>query len=329
MNFKKALAILLILVMAISLAACTKPADPAPATDPNQGQEQQQQEQQGGNEQQQTPEPAKPAYEGITLSFKNKTGVTITGLYLYEQGAADKGHSLCIAEWPDKDADGDLYEFNTFLYRKPGAVHDLYVVFEDGSDATWAGLTLTNYDKLSLKKGTDVSKWEQEPVDEEDKPALDELAKAGRTGDGFYPGYVALGLELKNKTELNITEMYFYEAGGKADSYPNVIPLWCEDGLWKPGKGGQYLFGYFVRPEAKTYEMKVVFEDKSELVVPDIDLFTPDGDGHLVNEISLKDAVDPDLEKIQYDDGYPEPIAYINDAIVGALPLDGWLPTVK
>ena len=326
MNFKKALAILLVLAMALALAACTKPADPKPATDPNAGQEQQQ----GGEQQQQEqtpPAPAKSEYEGITLSFKNKTGVTITGLYLYEQGAADKGHSLCIAEWPDKDADGDLYEFNTFLYRKPGVAHDLYVVFEDGSDATWEGLTLTNYDKLSLKKGTDVSKWEQEPVDDEDKPALDKLAEEGRTGDGFYPGYVALGLELKNKTDKNITEMYFYETDGDP-TYPNIIQLQCEDGLWKPGKGGQYLFGYFIRQESKTYELKVVFDDKTELVVPDIDLFTPDGDGHLVNEISLKDAVDPDLEKIQYDDGYPEPIAYINDAIVNELPLDGWLPAI-
>ena len=321
MNFKKVLAILLILALALSLAACSKPAEPQPQTGNDEP---------TGNEQQQTPpEPAKPEYEGITLSFKNKTGVTITGLYLYEQGAADKGHSLCIAEWPDKDADGELYEFNTFLYRKPGAVHDLYVTFEDGSDATWAGLTLSNYDKLSLKKGTDVANWEQEPVDDEDKPALDELAKAGRTGDGFYPGYVCLGLELKNKTDVNITKMYFYETGGTAESYPDIIALNVEDGIWKPGKGGQYLFGYFVRPETKTYELKVVYEDGSELIVPDIDLFTPDGDGHLVNEISLKDAKDPDLEKIQYDDGYPEPIAYINDAIVGALPLDGWLPTVK
>ena len=321
MNFKKVLAILLILALALSLAACSKPAEPQPQTGNDEP---------TGNEQQQIPpEPAKPEYEGITLSFKNKTGVTITGLYLYEQGAADKGHSLCIAEWPDKDADGELYEFNTFLYRKPGAVHDLYVTFEDGSDATWAGLTLSNYDKLSLKKGTDVANWEQEPVDDEDKPALDELAKAGRTGDGFYPGYVCLGLELKNKTDVNITKMYFYETGGTAESYPDIIALNVEDGIWKPGKGGQYLFGYFVRPETKTYELKVVYEDGSELIVPDIDLFTPDGDGHLVNEISLKDAKDPDLEKIQYDDGYPEPIAYINDAIVGALPLDGWLPTVK
>jgi len=325
MKFKKALAILLVLAMALALAACTKPDANTPNEPDNQSEQQNEQQ----NEQQKDPTPAAPTYEGLQLSFKNKTGVTITGLYLYEAGSADKGHSLCIAEWPDKDANGDLYEFNAFVYRKPGVTHDLYVTFEDGTDATWAGLTLNNYDKLSLKKGTDVSKWEQEPVDDEDKPAMDELKASGRTADGFYPGYVSLGLELKNKTDYSVKAMYFYEEGGNAESYPDIIALNCEDGLWKPGKGGQYLFGYFVRPETKTYELKVVFEDDSVLVVPGIDLFTPDGDGHLVNEVSLKDAVDPDLEKIQYDDGYPEPIAYINDAIVGALPLDGWLPTVK
>ena len=155
---KKLLAILLALVMVLALAACGQESAPA--------------EEVVDDPVEEGAEPAPVAAEtGFTLNLKNKTGVTITGLYLYEAGAADKGHSLCKSEWLTKD-ESDEYEYNAFLYRDLSKTFDLYVTFADGTDATWEGLTLANYDKLSLKDGVDPAGWEQEPVDDAEDIAL-------------------------------------------------------------------------------------------------------------------------------------------------------------
>lgn len=316
---KKLLAILLALVMVLALAACGQESAPA---------EEVVDEQPPVEE---VAEPAPVAAEtGFTLNLKNKTGVTITGLYLYEAGAADKGHSLCKSEWLTKD-ESDEYEYNAFLYRDLSKTFDLYVTFADGTDATWEGLTLANYDKLSLKD-VDPAGWKQEPVDDaEDIALMDEVAAAGRTADGYYPGYKTIGLEFKNKNEeeLKVTGLYFYEAGA-ADKYPNVLEVRADEfegGVWAPGKGGQYLYGYFVRPEADTYFCKAVFEDGSELEVDVTEVTGFDSDGNPIDEISFKSAVDPDLTKIQWDDD-ADVTLLINDAVVGDLPFDGFLPTV-
>ena len=277
-----------------------------------------------------TPDP-EPAEVGFTLNLKNKTGVTITGLYLYETGAADKGHSLCKSEWLTKD-ESDEYEYNAFLYRDLTKTFDLYVTFADGTDATWAGLTLANYDKLSLKDGVDPAGWEQEPVDDaEDIALMDEVAASGHTADGYYPGCKTIGLEFKNKNEegLNVTGLYFYEDGA-AGKYPNVLEVRADEfdgGVWAPGKGGQYLYGYFVRPEADKYLCKVTFEDGTELEVDVTEVTGVDSDGNPIDEISFKSAVDPDLTKIQWDDD-ADVALMINDAVVADMPFDGFLPTV-
>lgn len=313
-KMKKFLAVLLTLVMVLCLAACGQTQEPAPV-EPAPVE----------------PAPAEPAEVGFTLNLKNKTGVTITGLYLYESGAADKGHSLCKSEWLTKD-ESDEYEYNAFLYRDLTKTFDLYVTFADGTDATWPGLTLANYDKLSLKDGVDPAAWEQEPVDDaEDIALMDEIAAAGRTADGYYPGYKTIGLEFKNKNEegLNVTGLYFYEDGAEAN-YPNVLEVRADEfdgGVWAPGKGGQYLYGYFVRPEADTYFCKVTFDDGSDLVVDVTEVTGVDSDGNPIDEISFKSAVDPDLTKIQWDDD-AEVALLINDAVVSDMPFDGFLPTV-
>ena len=317
---KKFLAILLALAMVFALAACGQEAAPEVPDEP---------------EVEEVVEPAPeetPAEVGFTLNLKNKTGVTITGLYLYEAGSTDKGHSLCTAEWLTKD-ESDAYEFNAFLYRDLSKTFDMYVTFADGSDATWAGLTLANYDKLSLKDGGDPAGWKQEPVDDpEDIALMDDLAAAGRTADGYYPGYKTLAIEFKNKNEegLNVTGLYFYEDGANAEDYPNVIEACGEaipDGKWVPGKGGTYLYGYFVRPEADKYFCKAVFEDGSELVVDVSEVAGVDSDGNPIDEISFKSAVDPDLTKIQWDDD-AEVGMLLNNAVVGDMPYDGVLPTI-
>jgi len=97
--------------------------------------------------------------------------------------------------------------------------------------------------------------------------------------------------------------------------------------VWASGKGGLYVFNFFIRPYAEAYEILVVYEDGTTMTIPDIDLFTPNGDGFRSNEISMKDAVDPDLTEISYDDGDPEPLQYIKDAIAAGIPVDLWYPT--
>lgn len=273
-------------------------------------------------------------YVPYSLDFKNKTGVTITGLYLYPAGAAEKGNSICPAEWIDKDNDPDEthYEMFAYILRPQAAAYDLYVEFADGTNATWAGLTIADYDKLSLKDGVDPSTWEQEPSEAEDIVLLDAVRAVGKTSDNFYPGYEMLGLEIKNKTGKGIVEFYLYETGADPKAYPSMIPnLINEDGsavtVWGSGKGGLYVFNFFIRPYAETYEVLVVYEDGTTMTVPDIDLFTPNGDGFRSNEISMKDAVDPDLTEISYDDGDPEPLQYIKDAIAAGIPVDLWYPT--
>ena len=91
--------------------------------------------------------------------------------------------------WKDKDVDGDNYEKNIFIIRKAGAPMEVYVVFEDGSTATWTlSDPLNMYDKLSMKKGTDVAEWEHEPNDDpEDIAKMDAVVATGVPTDGWMP----------------------------------------------------------------------------------------------------------------------------------------------
>lgn len=279
-------------------------------------------------------EPAAVTYVPLGIDFKNKTGVTITGLYLYPTGSEDKGKSICSAEWVDKDNDPneEFYEFQAYIVRPASETYDIYVEFADGTNATWPGVAVKTYDKLSLKDGVDPSTWELEALeDQEDIDKVTATMSAGKTTDNTYPGYETLGLEIKNKTGKGITEFYFYETGADYTMYKNMIPnLVDETGaavtVWQSGKGGLYVFNFFLRPHADTYEVYVVFEDGTTLTIPAIDLFTLNGDGFASNEISMKDAADPDLTEVSYDDGDPEPLQLIKDAIAAGMSADAWYP---
>ena len=342
---KKIVSIMLSLLMVLALAACAAPAASEPAAEPAAEQpvaettvEQPAAEEPAAEE----PAPEEPAaeepdYAPLALNIKNKTGVTINEVYLYEQGAEDKGSSLVEAGWKDKDVDGDNYEKNVYVVRKADAPMEVYVVFEDGSNATWTlAEPLKMYDKLSMKKGTDVSEWEHEPNDDpEDIAKMDEVVAAGKTADNFYPGYELIAVELKNKTGKNIDEFYFYEEGGDPKAYNNLIDyLYSDEGVkmdtWMPGKakeGGKYLFDCFIRPHTENYMIDVVFEDGSSITYPIENWFKPDGDGNLPNEISLKSAEDKYDIKVQYDDGDPEPLQYLADALAAGRIVDGWYPS--
>ena len=326
---KKLLSIMLVVLMALSLFACTgtKPAEPekpaetpteAPAPEP---------------EPEPEPEPA-VSYEGLALQIKNKTGMTIDEMYIYPVGE-DMGASVVEAGWQDKDADPDNYEQFIYIVREAGKDMEVTVVFEDATKAVWPVGKLAMYDELSLKNGTDVANWEHEPQKDEDKALTDLLVARGKTSDNFYPGYELIPVEFKNKTGKNITELYFYEEGGDPKAYNNVIDyLYAADGSkmasLMPGKakeGGMYLFKCFIRPHAENYMIDVVFDDGATMTYPIEGWFKPDGDGNLPNEISLKSAEDKYDVKVQYDDGVPEPIDYLAESLAKGLILDQWYPT--
>lgn len=329
---KKVLCVLLALAMVFCFAACGKDETPS-----GQGQQTP-----SGQEQTQPPVSADPDYVGLELSFKNKTGAEITGLYLYESGAADKGNSICIANWPDKDANGDLYEFNAYLYRSAKiATYDLYVTFADGTDATWSGLTINNYDKFSLKGGVDPAKWEQEPVDAEDKPAMDALKATGRATDGYYPGYTKIDLEIKNKTSKKgeshaIKAIYVY-ADGASDKGANILANVYPNGM---EEGAEYIFGYVIREDAKQYNLETVFDNDASVIYEATEFSTPDGGGNFANELSIQSDTDPDVWKVTYDDGEAcrthiqnatvNGVCYVNEeAPEEHASLDSFIPTIK
>lgn len=333
---KKVLALVLAALLALSVFGCKKPDAPEESKAPVEE----------SKEESKAPvEEAKAT--GFALDIKNKTGKTITGLYIYETGAANKGNSL-VTNLPDKDDDGDNYEIFAYIVRevKSDTTFDFFIEWEDGTNATWAGRTINDYDKFSFKSGTDPEKWEQEPAKDEDKADMDAVKAIGKTTDNFYPGYVALGLEIKNKTDLAITGFYFYEKGADPKSYNNMVGNMLDatkdfayaldaDGNkmaeWKPGSaktGGLYVFGFFLRPDTNNYEVLVEFADGTSFVVTDItNIVQPNAGGEFINEISLKSATDPDETKIAYDDNENDALPCIAGSIANGIPADGWYPT--
>ena len=227
---KKILSVILALMMVLGAVATTAIAEDAPA--------------------------AEVKYVALGLNIKNKTGVTINELYIYPAGA-DKGNSVVEPGWKDKDVDPEGYEKNIYIVRPEGAEMEVLAVFEDGTNATWPVGPLAMYDKLSMKKGTDVSQWEHEAVDDDaDKVLIDQVVAIGKTADHTYPGYVEVAAEIKNKTGKNIVEFYLYEEGGDPKAYNNLVEyLYTAEGeqftFWSPGKakeGGKYVFSFFLRP---------------------------------------------------------------------------------
>lgn len=336
---KKLLAILLTLAMVFAAVACSaKTEAPAAVEEPvveqpvaEEPQAAEPKVEEPAAEEPKAEEPAEEVYAPLGLSFKNKTGATITGLYLYPAGAEDKGGSICPAEWKDKDADEANYEIFVYIVR-PAVALDLYVEFADGTNATMPGLTIANHDKISMKDGADPAAWELEALDDaEDIAKADAAIAAGKTADNCYPGYGLYGLEIKNKTGKDIVEFYFYEEGGDYSKYPNMVPCLIDaDGnaitSWAPGKGGLYVYDFFIRPIAEKYEVYVVYADGETMTVTGIDLTTPNGDGFKSNEISMKDAVDPDLTEVSYDDGAEDALPFIAAALAEGIPVDFWYP---
>ena len=151
------------------------------------------------------------------------------------------------------------------------------------------------------------------------------LLTSCQSAKGPQVEYVGLGLEFKNKSEKTITELYLYETGS-ANLYNNLIPGFGDhltDGKWASGKVKVYPKGYVIRPYADSYEVKIVFEDGTEMILPDLELLKPDLDGHCPNEISIKPAAED--VKVQFDDDEDVQPA-IEAAILSGITFDGWYP---
>ena len=337
---KKLLSFVLVLLMVLGTVACgeTKPAEtaaPAPAEAPVE--KPAEQPAPAPAQAPQESEAPKATYTALGLNIKNKTGVTIDAVYIYPVGG-DKGNSVVEAGWQDKDADKANYEKNIYIVREAGAAQELLVVFADGTEAKKELGVLTMYTKISMKNGADPAAWEVELEDKaEDKANMDAAVALGKTADNFYPGYELIAIELKNKTAKNIVDLRFFEEGGDPQSYNNVIDyLYNANGekmaSLMPGKakeGGMYLYKCFIRPHTDNYNVYVKFEDGAEITYPIEDWFKADGDGHLPNEISLKNAEDKYDIKVQYDDGDPDPLQYLALSLEKGYVLDQWYPVYE
>ena len=149
------------------------------------------------------------------------------------------------------------------------------------------------------------------------------LTSCQTKAEGPKVTYMNLGLEFKNKTEKTVTELYLYPTGS-GELYNNIVPgFGMEGNLWTAGKVKVYPKGFVIRPEADSYECKLVFEDGTEMIVPDIELLKADSDGRYPNEISFKPAVED--VKVQFDDDEDVQPA-IDAAIAAGVPFDGWYP---
>ena len=338
---KKYLAILMAALLVFAIAGCAKAPAPAPAPEtPVESPETPVVEAPPEEPVEEPVEevPAATAYAPYSIQFKNKTGVNMTGLYLYEMGSEDKGGSLCPELWLDADVDKAASTILVYVVRPADTTFELYVEWEDGTNAKLSDLTIIEHDKFSMKDGVDPAGWEHEPMDDDAEIAdMDAVVTAGKTADNFYGDYAVLGLELKNKTGKDISGYYFYEAGTDPKTYNNMIDhvlVYNEDftelqpvaNPWVSGKGGQYVFSYFIRPVADFYEVLVEFTDGTTLTIPEIDLFTPNADGFCANELSMKSADDPYGTVPAYDDGDPEPLEYLKAAIKSGPAADAWYP---
>ena len=334
---KKLLSLVLVLLMVLGIVACgtTTPAE-TPTSAATQAPAAEKPVEQPTAVPQE-PEAPKATYVALGLNIKNKTGATIDEVYIYPVGG-DKGNSVVAPGWQDKDADKANYEKNIYIVREAGAAQELLVVFADGTEVKKDLGELKMYTKISMKGGADPAAWEVELEDKaEDKAAMDAAVAVGKTADNVYPGYELLAIELKNKTGKNIVDFRFFEQGGDANAYNNIIDyLYTANGekmaSLMPGKakeGGMYLYKCFIRPHADSYNVYVKFEDGSEITYPIEDWFKPDGDGHLPNEISLKNAEDKYDIKVQYDDGDPDPLQYLALSLEKGYIVDQWYPVYE
>ena len=123
-----------------------------------------------------------------------------------------------------------------------------------------------------------------------EKPA-EQPTEAPKEPEAPKATYVALGLNIKNKTGVTIDEVYIYPAGGdKGNSV--VAPGWQDKDADKANYEKNI---YIVREAGAAQELLVVFADGTEAKK---DL----GELKMYTKISMKDGVDPAAWEVQLED---------------------------
>ena len=135
-------------------------------------------------------------YAEYAVQLKNKTGVFMKEIYIYEEGSTDKGGNLLDKEFPDDKTDKEASTIMTYIIRPVDASLVMTVVWVDGDTETTIPFKLLQYDKFSMKpdkaSGTLITgdageTWNHEPMDDSDHAEADALIAAGVPSDGFIP----------------------------------------------------------------------------------------------------------------------------------------------
>ena len=101
--------------------------------------------------------PAAAASGDATLAFvfKNKTGLTMTGAYVYPMGAADKGANILSSNF-ENNTDKSMYR-RMVMTRPAADTYALYCEFSDGSNATYERIDLMHKNSVSVKALDEIS----------------------------------------------------------------------------------------------------------------------------------------------------------------------------
>ena len=133
--------------------------------------------------------------------------------------------------------------------------------------------------------------------------------------------YVTLGFAFRNETGKAIDSLYLYDMGSD-NRYNDLIPGFnVPDGKWASGASNP--MGFLIRPAAEFYEIKVRFDDGSELLFPTLELMNADYDGFLPNEICLRIPAESSLVRYNEDESV---LNGIDEAFATRTPVDGFFP---
>lgn len=133
--------------------------------------------------------------------------------------------------------------------------------------------------------------------------------------------YVTLGFAFRNETGKTIESLYLYDMGSN-NQYNDLIPGFnVPDGKW--ANESSTPMGFLIRPAAEFYEIRVRFEDGSELLYPALELLNANFDGFIPNEICLRIPAESSLVRYNEDEAV---LNGIDEALFSKVPIDGFFP---
>src|SRR5574344_1814101 len=100
-----------------------------------------------------TAEPAGDAT--LAFVFKNKTGLTMTGAYVYPMDATDKGENILSSDF-ENNTDKSMYR-RMVMTRPAADAYAIYCEFSDGSNATYERIDLMHKNSVSVKALDEIS----------------------------------------------------------------------------------------------------------------------------------------------------------------------------